>query len=132
VTGDIRTGAVFWCEKFPGLHGHEPKERYCVVISPAAKLPRPKDPDGAYLVVPTSTSSLSAFALPLPSLGDNPQSSSGLPRACCAVCDEYKLVKREVLTRYVGHLRTPTVTKLQELVAAVVQARLAAKRKEQR
>lgn len=121
VTQPPFTGDVFWCERFPGLHGNPEKERYAIVISPPDRLP---DAHGHYLVVPTSSSSLkSRWAVQLPNRADNPNTSSGLPEPCSAVCDEYKLVPAGVLTRWVGDLRSPLVTKLQTLVREVVVSR---------
>lgn len=119
-----RTGDVFWCEKFPGLHGNPPKDRYAVVISPPDKLP---DEDGNYLVVPTSESSHSKYKISLPNRTQNPQTSSGLPDPCDAVCDEYKLVKADALTKWVGDLRTHRVEDLQDAVRRVIAERRAAK-----
>jgi mRNA-degrading endonuclease toxin of MazEF toxin-antitoxin module len=116
------TGDVFWCAEFPGLHGNQTKERYAVVIAPPDKLP---DDDGNYLVVPTSASTASKFAFKLPNRADQPQTTSGLPSRCWAVCDEYKLVKLDVLTEWKGDLRTTTVTRLQQIVLAVKEERKA-------
>jgi mRNA-degrading endonuclease toxin of MazEF toxin-antitoxin module len=117
------TGDVYWCALYPGLHGHAAKPRFCVVISPPDKLP--EDENGTYLTVPTSESTLSQFAIGLPNKADTPQTTSGLPRPCKAVCDEYKLVPLSTLTTWKGDLRTPLVSKLQNLVLKVMQARKA-------
>lgn len=114
------TGDVFWCEQFPGLHGHAAKDRYAVVVSPHGKLP---DTKGNYLVVPTSESSLSTFAVRLPSLTEYPQTSSGLPNPCVAVCDEFRFLKAEQLTRWVGDLRTPTVHRIQKRILEFIHTR---------
>lgn len=123
------TGDVFWCESFPGLHGHAPKERYAIVISPPSKLP---DKNGCYLVVPTSASTLSTWTVELPNRQEHRQTTSGLPSPCKAVCDEYKIVKPEVLTRLVGDLRTPMVARIQEVVSDFIKDRLAKKAMETR
>jgi len=117
-----QTGDVFWCEDFPGLHGHEPKSRWAVVVSPPDQLP---DKDGNYLVVPTSESTLSKYIIKLPNEADTPQCTSGLPKPCSAVCDDFKLVKVGALTKRVGDLRTPTVARIQQLVLLVVKERTA-------
>jgi mRNA-degrading endonuclease toxin of MazEF toxin-antitoxin module len=119
-----RTGDVFWCKDFPGLHGNDPKDRYAVVISPPDKLP---DSDGNYLVVPTSKSSLSQYKVPLPNYASHPQTTSGLPEPCDAVCDEYKLVKPSVLTEWKGDLRTHRVDELQDMVRKFIRDRREAK-----
>lgn len=121
------TGDVFWCSDFPGLHDHADKDRYVVVISPPDKLP---EQGGSYLVVPASCSTLSTHKVKLPNKTENPQTTSGLPMPCFAVCDEYKLVDQSVLTTWVGDLRTPTVALLQAKVRSVVAARLAEKEKQ--
>ena len=121
MTDAPNTGDVFWCKNFPGLHGNSDKSRYAVVISPPDRLP---DERGCYLVVPTSCSSLSAHVVKLPNKTDNPQTTSGLPDPCVAVCDEYKLVDGGVLTTWIGDLRTPTVSLLQDTVRGVVQQRM--------
>ena len=121
MTTDAHVGDVFWCESFPGLHGHEEKERYRAIIGDPNRTP---DNDGRYLVVPTSSSSLSKHKVRMTTREDHPACRTGLPKACFAVCDEYKLLAREQLTKLAGSISTATVDRLNELVQQVVVERL--------
>lgn len=91
------------------------------MIAPKDKLP---DEEGLYLVVPVSASASAAsrWVVPLPNRETDPSTSSGLPRACAAVCDEYRRVPRAAVTRLVGDLRTNTVRRLQDTVRDYVLA----------
>lgn len=118
------TGDVYWCENFPGLQGNPAKSRYAIVISPKDLLPDPLDGQGKYLVVPSSASARpSPRNIPLPNRTTNPSTTSGLPCTCHAVCEEYRMVGVEVLTRRVGDLRTALVARLQEVVSEIIEER---------
>lgn len=104
------TGDVFWCADFPGLHGNKNKDRYAVVISPKDKLPDPSN--GLYLVIPTSCSTLSTYAVKLPNKAEDPNTTSGLPEICFGVCDEFQWVSIHALTAKVGDVAEHWVTAL--------------------
>ena len=128
MTMDAHVGDVFWCKSFPGLHGHGDKERYCAVVGNPDLTP---DNKGRYLVVPTSSSSLSEYKVRMPTREDHPACKTGLPEACDAVCDEYRLLTREQLTKSVGSTSTVMVDRINELVGQVIQRRLAKKSQEE-
>jgi len=80
-----RTGQIFWLDGCPPLEGDIAKRRPVIVISPPDRLKT----DAPVLVVATSTSVLESEAdrIKLPSLADQPQTKTGLPKSCWAYRD---------------------------------------------
>jgi mRNA-degrading endonuclease toxin of MazEF toxin-antitoxin module len=101
------TGDVFHVASFPGLHGNQPKDRFVIVVHPAARLH-----DAELMVVPTSSSSLSAYGVSVPNHVQNPGCSSGLPKVCKAICDQYRFVPAGSLTNKVGTVSRVVVERL--------------------
>ena len=95
-------------ESCPGLHGNEAKPRFVIIISPDEQI----NSTDRVLVIPTSSSSLSAYKIPLPNRGQYPNCKSGLPQPCDAVCDEPKLIPVADLIDYRGCLTNATFVKV--------------------
>ena len=106
----IRQGDIFWLNDCPPLAGHVAKRRPVIVISPPGELEAP----ALVLVVATSSSALAneADRIALPNRQEEPQTKTGLPRACWAVPRWYLLVGHERLTERIGFLRGSLLTRL--------------------
>lgn len=93
-------GDVYHAPTCPGLHGNPAKPRYVVVIHPNDK-PLVNE---RVLVIPTSSSSISKFLVPMPTRETHKGCATGLPRRCDAVCDQPKWIPFRELDERVGRV----------------------------
>jgi mRNA-degrading endonuclease toxin of MazEF toxin-antitoxin module len=114
----IRQGGIYLLKDCPPLRGGDKKDRPVIVVSTPSKIGAPGE---LIRVVACSTSAheeTDPDVVNMPTAQDTPICKTGLWKSCYAVPEWYLLVRRELLSDYLGYL---SGAKLREVVNAYLE-----------